>query len=156
MLCSDFTPRTLFNKDRHGVRFTAWQLIWILSKQLTLSETARNLPSKQFQPSDHRGFPWNCRKGMWMRYFSCYGICIFSLVWWTHVHDRVNVWISILRMIKSVKNRFIISTLAHHFFCLVTKICNNMHIWFLIPHINQINSQTQGQLISLWLNSCIG
>ena len=95
-------------------------------------------------------------KSTWMRYFSCYGICIFSLVWWTHVHDRVNVWISILRMIKSVKNRFIISTLAHHFFCLVTKICNNMHIWFLIPHINQINSETQGQLISLWLNLCIG
>ena len=80
----------------------------------------------------------------------------FFLIWWTHVHDRVNVWISILRMIKSVKNRFIISTLAHHFFCLVTKICNNMHIWFLIPHINQINSETQGQLISLWLNLCIG
>ena len=52
--------------------------------------------------------------------------------------------------------RALIPADVYHLFCIVTLICKNMHIWFLIPHINQINRLTQGQLIILWFHASDG
>ena len=139
MLCSDLTPMSLFNTNLHRL------LIQSMTADLNLIETI--------------DFIRNCQKAAQIitriNNFQHLTIKMRNFLG-THSHDLANVCIFSLEIIKSMKNRFIIPAQSYHFFCMVTKMCNNMHIWFLIPHINQINSQTQGQLISLWLNSCIG
>ena len=147
MLFSDLTAISLFNTDRHGL------LIQSMTADLNLIETIDFIRNGYKPPAYIISTTWLLKCGS---SYEIHGIMVYAFFLISYDIIHMTVWISSLKMIKSLKNRFIIPAQSDHFFCLVTRICDNMHIWFLIPHINQINSQTQGQLISLWLNSCIG